>query len=82
GMTLRGYVMELGTRTRPAPAIALEAARQIAPAGHRGGAAPFGPVQPVPAGAGVDDQPSLLARPQGGTKGRDLRYLRGDGGRR
>jgi hypothetical protein len=37
-------------------AIALAAARQIAPAGHRGGAAPFDPVQPVPVGAGVDDQ--------------------------
>lgn len=69
-MALRGYVMELGTHTwdlaqsvDPAAgldaelgAIALAAARQIAPAGHRGGAAPFGPVQPVPAGAGVYDQ--------------------------
>jgi uncharacterized protein (TIGR03086 family) len=69
-MALRGLVMELATHTwdlaqtvDPAAdldarlgAIALDVAREIAPAQRRGGATPFGPVQPVPAGAGVYDQ--------------------------
>jgi uncharacterized protein (TIGR03086 family) len=69
-MALRGYVMELGTHTwdlarstDPAAdldaelgVIALAAARQVAPADQRRPGGPFGPVQPVPAGAGVYDQ--------------------------
>jgi uncharacterized protein (TIGR03086 family) len=69
-VALRGYVMELVTHTwdlaqsvdpeadldAELGAIALEAARQIAPADHRGPTAPFGPAQPVPAGAGVYDR--------------------------
>jgi uncharacterized protein (TIGR03086 family) len=69
-MALRGYVMELGTHTwdlvqsvDPAAelddelgAMALAAARQIAPADHRDAGGSFGPVQPVPDDAGVYDQ--------------------------
>ena len=69
-MVLRGLVMELGTHTwdlaqsvdpeadldAELGAVALAAARQIAPADRRVPGGPFGPVQPVPAGAGVYDQ--------------------------
>jgi uncharacterized protein (TIGR03086 family) len=69
-MALRGLVMELGTHTWDLAqsvdpdadldpelgAIALAAAQQIAPADRRGPGGPFGPAQPVPAGAGVYDQ--------------------------
>lgn len=69
-MALRGIVMELGTHTwdlaqsvdpeadldAELGAVALAAARQIAPADRRVPGGPFGPVQPVPAGAGIYDQ--------------------------
>jgi uncharacterized protein (TIGR03086 family) len=69
-LVLRGYVMELGTHTwdlaqsvdpdaeldAELGAIALAAARQVAPAERRRPGGPFGPVQPVPAGAGVYEQ--------------------------
>jgi uncharacterized protein (TIGR03086 family) len=69
-LALRGVTMELVTHTwdlaqavRPSAGldpelglIALTAAHQLAPAEHRGDSGLFGPVQPVPDGAGVYDQ--------------------------
>jgi uncharacterized protein (TIGR03086 family) len=69
-MALRGLVTELATHTwdlaqsvDPAAdldaelgAIALETARELAPADRRGGSGAYGAIQPVPPGAGVYDQ--------------------------